>query len=117
MKSATEFWNREHERGPGFQELSSEKPSIAAVKLVGYLKSRQISLKGKLLDVGCGAGRNANWLAQQGFIDYIERTFTLEEIVSMYHPLKVEKQELIYYPSEFEGKTYERYFWWVLLLK
>lgn len=226
-KIAKDFWNQEHSRGPGFKELAEESPSIAVTKFVDYLKSEGVPLQGKLLEVGCGLGRNTNWLAQQGFevtgvdfsdvaiekaskrahelgtevqyqvldiasklpfldnsVDYvldiltsqlltrqdreryirearrvlkpggklllytldhtidkearrlireypgseensyvipesglIEKTFSLEEIGELYGQLKIESSELIFYPSEFKGKIYDRYFWWVVLKK
>ncbi|MCI4350769.1 MAG: class I SAM-dependent methyltransferase [Thermoplasmata archaeon] len=42
----------------------SEKPFPSIVRAV---KERQIVPPGPLLDVGCGAGTNALWLARQGF--------------------------------------------------
>ncbi len=227
MDKTAEFWNERYSKNIGFEVLKTEKPSEAAIKLIEYLESKKVPLKGKLLDVGCGMGRNANWLAQKGFsvsgvdisevavkearqraqklglalnyqaadvskelpfpneffdftIDIVtnqllsfaslaaykkeirrvlkpgarfllytldrsidkgaqqllrdfpgpeentyiipqsgltERTFTLEEITDFWSPLKVESSELLLVPTKFEGKTYERYFWWVMLRK
>lgn len=66
-RNPREFWDKEHEKGPSFEELATEKPSIAVVKVVDYLKEQNIPIRGKLLDIGCGTGRNSNWLAKQGF--------------------------------------------------
>ncbi len=67
MRDSAKFWDSEYSRGPAFQDLVSDKPSVAVQKFVGYLKARGIPLEGKLLDIGCGVGRNASWLAKQGF--------------------------------------------------
>ncbi len=223
MKKSKEFWDSEYSKGPGFQDLISDKPSVAVQKFVGYLNARGVPLEGKLLDIGCGVGRNASWLAKQGFnvtgidvsevaidkainrssnvnysvcdvpngllfsdesFDYVidilvsqlfikedfnkyvkevmrvlkssgklllctldrsvdeeakrlldkhpsleentyvipeiglmERTFTIEEIAKLWFPLKMESAELLYAPSKFEGKIYERYFWCIILTK
>lgn len=227
MKKSTEFWNQDYKTGASFKETTAEQPSIAVVRFINFLKSSNLPLEGKLVDVGCALGRNSNYLTQQGFqvigidisdvaikqararakkaglkVDYkvldistswpfndnsfdfvmdiatshlltaqetsfyrdellrvlkpggrfllytldrtkdqeaqklikehpgpekntyvipqtgvVERTFTLEEIADSYTPLHVEAQELIYHPTEFQGKTYKRYFWWVILKK
>jgi len=221
------FWNERYSKDIGFEVLKTEKPSEAVVKLAKYLESKKIPFQGKVLDIGCGMGRNANWLAQKGFsvsgvdisqvavkeasqraqklglsINYqtadvskslpfadtsfdfvidivtnqllslddlksykeeilrilepegkfllytldrsvdkgaqqllkdfpgpeentyiipqsglVERTFTLEEIVDFWSPLNVESSELLFVPTKFEGKVYERYFWWVIFNK
>lgn len=43
-----------------------EKPSRAAVFFLEYLQSKGV-LPGKLIDLGCGTGRNAVFFAQNGF--------------------------------------------------
>ena len=222
------FWELEYsDKSPSFEELASEKPNTAVIKLVDYLTERKVALKGKLLEVGCGMGRNTNWLARHGFevtgvdissnaiseakkrakkinlsvryqqldilkkwpfatqsfdfvIDIvtsqlltekqrksytskifrtlkpggkfllytldrsvdrqaqgllrkypgpeeytykipqgglIERTFTLKEIKKLYTPMQIESSELLFVPTKFKNKTYERYFWWVLFRK
>ncbi len=68
MKNSAEYWNTEYTQGsPHFRALSSEEPSISAITFVRYLEERQIPLRGNLLEVGCGMGRNSNWLSQKGF--------------------------------------------------
>ena len=61
------FWNERYSKDIGFEVLKTEKPSEAVVKLAKYLESKKIPFQGKVLDIGCGMGRNANWLAQKGF--------------------------------------------------
>lgn len=67
MKKPAEFWNQSYSKDIGFEELVTDKPSNAIEKFANYLRSRRVPLQGRLLDVGCGMGRNANWLARQGF--------------------------------------------------
>ena len=227
MNQAADFWDERYSKNIGFEILKTEKPSEAVEKFFEYLKSQNVPPTGKLLDIGCGMGRNANWLANKGFsvsgvdissvaieearqralklglsLDYqvanvsmklsftdesfdfiidivtnqllssvelraykkeilrvlkpggrfllytldrsidkgaqqllrdfpgsekntyiipqsglMERTFILEEIAKFWSPLKIESSELLFVPTKFEGKVYERYFWWVILNK
>lgn len=227
MKTPQEFWNKKYAEGGGFDELVTENPSNAVEKLVDYLRTRRIPLSGNLIDIGCGMGRNSNWLTQLGFnvtgvdvsglaveeakkraerlglsvayqaaditdkipvadasmdfaLDIVvsqvlssdqqkrykrevsrvlkpggrfllytldrstdreaqnlvknfpgaeentyvipefglqEKTFTLDEIKALWMPFELEHSELIFFPSKFKGKTFERYFWWVMLRK
>ena len=61
-------WNREYAQGsPHFQALASEDPSRAVKKFMDYLAKLCIPSTGSILEVGCGMGRNTNWLATLGF--------------------------------------------------
>lgn len=62
-----EYWNESYRKGPDFTDLGSGRPSEAVTKFVTFLKEKGLPLQGNLLDVGTGLGRNANWLAHQGF--------------------------------------------------
>jgi 2-polyprenyl-3-methyl-5-hydroxy-6-metoxy-1,4-benzoquinol methylase len=68
MNGAKEHWDSEYSKGsPHFAALSSDKPSSAVIKFVESLQRHGVSLSGYLLEVGCGMGRNANFLASLGF--------------------------------------------------
>ncbi len=68
MSREAEWWNSHfRSRKKGFANLHSDKPGIAAEKLVTYLETQGFLSGNLLLEVGCGTGRNANWLAQHGF--------------------------------------------------
>lgn len=68
----------------------------------------------KLIKEHPGPEENTYVIPQTGVV---ERTFTLEEIIGLYRPLQVEARELIFHPIEFQGRIYERYFWWVIFKK
>ncbi|WP_095298385.1 class I SAM-dependent methyltransferase [Helicobacter sp. 12S02232-10] len=57
MKEDAFKWDKRHS-----QDLMPETPSDFLVKFAGILP------KGKVLDIACGNGRNAKFLAQNGFI-------------------------------------------------
>lgn len=68
MKTGAEHWNAEYSLGsPHFQALASDKPSNAAIRFTEYLRKNQIPFVGKVLETGCGMGRNSNYLAGLGF--------------------------------------------------
>lgn len=47
----------------------------------------------------------------------VERAFTLDELKTFWHPLTVEKAELLSVSVKYRGKIYKRKFWWVILKK
>src|ERR1700722_10615842 len=66
-----------------FANLKEDHPlatHLPAESLVGYIQSKKIKI-GKALDVGCGNGRDAIFLAQQGFqVDALDIS---EEAISL----------------------------------
>lgn len=228
MANVAEHWNFEYGQGsPHLLALSSDQPSKATAKFVDFLKELETPFSGELLEVGCGMGRNTNWLAQIGFgvtgvdisevaiteakkrvqelgvtvhyyvaditqpwqvakgsLDYtldfatshllttgelksykselirslrsrgrfvlytldrtkdaqaqkllqecpgpepntyiipemkhLERVFSLEDLETLYQPLKVEYSELIFRPTRFKDQVFDRYYWWVVFKK
>lgn len=68
MKGNAEHWDEEYSLGSKhFHALASSDPSISTLKFVEYLEGKQVPFVGNLLEVGCGMGRNTNWLAKKGF--------------------------------------------------
>lgn len=67
MKSK-EYWDNQYtQKETDFTVLGNEKPSNAAVRLIEYFRENRILISGPLIEVGCGAGRNTNFFASQGF--------------------------------------------------
>lgn len=68
MRTARERWNKEYSTGnANFPRLADKSPASAVDKFVTYLKEKGLLNNGKVLEVGCGLGRNVRWLKQQGF--------------------------------------------------
>jgi len=62
-----DHWDNEYRHGsPHFHALASSEPSRAAMRFVDYLEEKRIPLTGRVLEPGCGMGRNTNWLAWMG---------------------------------------------------
>lgn len=75
MRNQQLVWQKEHKKPSVLRSLAGIEPSSAVKYFVEFLKSKGIR-KGKALDIGCGKGRNAVFLAKQGFeilaVDYIQ---------------------------------------------
>lgn len=71
-----EVWRREHTIQESIPSLSLEEPSSAVVDFVQYLEKKGIRPPQRIVDIGCGKGRNAIYLARLGFevycMDYIK---------------------------------------------
>ncbi len=75
MRKQQKIWQEEHQRTATLPRMDSEDPSSAVVWFTDYLQQKKTHLLNKIIDIGCGKGRNAVYLAQQGFevwaVDYI----------------------------------------------
>ena len=60
-------WEQEYTQEKGVPTSTRTKPSSAVVRLTEYIQTHNLSIGKHALDVGCGAGRNSIYLAQQGF--------------------------------------------------
>lgn len=68
MKSQKEIWQDEHVCQETFTRMHSDKPSGPIPDFVALLKETGLRPElTRILDVGCGKGRNSIWLASQGF--------------------------------------------------
>lgn len=76
MKKQQDVWSKEHKKPQAIPSLTDEKPSEHIVEFLKYLKTKGFPFKGKVIDIGCGKGRNTIYLAKKGFevyaLDYID---------------------------------------------
>jgi cyclopropane fatty-acyl-phospholipid synthase-like methyltransferase len=64
--TAKEIWEKEYQI-KDLPTSHTQLPSHGIEYFINYLRIHQISLRGKLLDLGCGSGRNGVYLAKLGF--------------------------------------------------
>lgn len=80
MKSQKEIWQNEHIRQETFTRMHSDRPSGPIPGFVAFLEERGCTPElTRILDIGCGKGRNSIWLASKGF-DVVGVDFTSEAI-------------------------------------
>ncbi len=76
MRRQKMIWEREHRYQNTLPSMMSGNPSTGVVTFIEYLKKFKLKLPLKIVDIGCGKGRNTIYLAKQGFevyaIDYIK---------------------------------------------
>jgi SAM-dependent methyltransferase len=60
------IWDEEHRRPFMFPFVASTEPNAGVVAFWNWLQSKKISSKPKGLEICCGKGRNAIWLAGKG---------------------------------------------------
>ncbi|MBI2641899.1 methyltransferase domain-containing protein [Candidatus Roizmanbacteria bacterium] len=82
MRKQQKIWELEHQHSTSLPTLASKKPSSFVIKFLRYLRSKSLHFPLKTVDVGSGKGRNAIYLAKEGYsvyaIGYIQ--FTLDII-------------------------------------
>ncbi len=71
-----DIWLQEHRTSSTIPSVGGQKPADNVVALIEFLKENQIDCNKRVVDIGCGKGRNSIYLAQQGCevfgFDYIE---------------------------------------------
>ena len=65
--SQQEIWNKEYEQVQGVATSTRANPSASVRSLLEYLRESELAHGTQAIDLGCGAGRNAVFLAQQGY--------------------------------------------------
>ncbi|MCI0382413.1 MAG: methyltransferase domain-containing protein [Chlamydiae bacterium] len=64
-KDASQLWKEEYRR-KGIPSSYREDPTKTLIHFTSFLESKEL-LSGKALDLGCGRGRNAFYLASKGY--------------------------------------------------
>lgn len=76
IKTQKQIWEEEHAKMTTLPSMASQKPNFGVMELVDYLGPQLGNTIVTIVDVGCGKGRNAVYLASKGCnvsaIDYIE---------------------------------------------
>src|SRR3989344_9525068 len=86
MRKQQKIRQEEHRTALLLPSLSGVEPSSAVEYFVEFLKSEEI-ISGKVLDIGCGKGRNSVYLVKLGFevwgMDYIQEALdTAKELAA-----------------------------------
>lgn len=76
MRKQQRIWENEHARPEILPSLEYTESSSGVVAFAAYLKSVGAALPLRVVDIGCGKGRNAIYLAKQGYevygMDYVK---------------------------------------------
>ncbi len=89
MRQQQSIWIEEHKTAAALpsemSHLSVLKPSSKVVKFLEFLHDQNIK-NGKLIDLGAGKGRNAIYLAKQGFevyaLDYVQQAVDFISLIA-----------------------------------
>ena len=83
MRRQQQVWQEEHKHESMLPMLASQKPSQDVVSFIHFLQKRNVNISGHVVDIGCGKGRNAIYLAQSGLIvdamDYIQEALEVTQ--------------------------------------
>ncbi|HEY4964340.1 MAG TPA: class I SAM-dependent methyltransferase [Candidatus Saccharimonadales bacterium] len=75
MRRQQQVWLDEHTNPDSLPAMNRERAGSGVIAFVEHLKSLDVPISGKALDIGCGKGRNSIYLATVGYhvfaIDYI----------------------------------------------
>ncbi len=76
MRRQQKIWFEEYTKHANIPAMNNEEPASGVVMFVELLRERQVATNGTALDIGAGKGRNAIYLAEQGYtvtaLEYIE---------------------------------------------
>lgn len=81
MRKQQRVWLKEHTTQESIPAMDSTRPSSGVVAFINYAKKHRKLRTGKVIDIGCGKGRNAVYLAELGYsvvaTDYIDEALTI----------------------------------------
>ncbi|SEC02927.1 class I SAM-dependent methyltransferase [Paenibacillus sp. GP183] len=107
FSNPTEYWNSIYQDRPEYMSFLTEYPDE---NLVQYVHKNMISAK-KVLEFGCGEGRNAIFLAQQGFhVDAVDISDTAIKYAlknAEKHNIKINFQCKNVLDFDIENNTYD----------
>jgi SAM-dependent methyltransferase len=70
-------WNQEYQNAQGVPTSTRTRPSSAVKRLMSYIADHELDAGKDAIDLGCGIGRNAVYLAEEGYkvtaVDFSER--------------------------------------------
>lgn len=76
MRQQQKVWLKEHKDSAALPSIAMFKPSSFVIKFLEYLSARKVYPPLKVVDIGCGKGRNSIFLAKKRFevyaVDYIK---------------------------------------------
>jgi SAM-dependent methyltransferase len=76
MKKQQEIWLKEHTHQETLPTMANSEAASGVALFTDWLRSQQMELSGKAVDIGCGKGRNSVHLAECGFevwaLEFIE---------------------------------------------
>lgn len=76
MRKQQQIWNEEHASQATLPSMADAEPSSAVLRFADWLKTRNITSPARIIDIGCGKGRNSVYMAGFGHeiyaVDYIE---------------------------------------------
>lgn len=67
MRKQQQIWAAEHATSASLTKMAGEEPASGVVAFVHWLKEHAAK-PGRAVDIGSGKGRNAIYLAQQGYV-------------------------------------------------
>ena len=86
MRKQQKIWQKEHTVKENIPAMNDTEPSSGVVTFIDYIKKHQLFTPGVAIDIGCGKGRNAVYLARQGYaveaIDYIDEALAETRILA-----------------------------------
>jgi SAM-dependent methyltransferase len=85
------------------QDLNEEEPSLWIRRFAS-----RIAPGGRVLDVACGAGRHALWLARQGYrVEAVDRNATALACLSGIHGIQTTTADLESEPWPYVGQSFD----------